>query len=202
MPFLPDVSTSSVLQEDADKKINSLAKQLNEWGRAISNEDRTKIIKDDSGTPRLLMGYHENGFTNGNVGVKMSQPGESVEDATDDELIFSTDFNLFKIIQTGTFNLAALDAAGGADTETLVISTGISSTAPLVYMGFVVNDSGGYNQLPLLSFNNSGLLQIWRTMAVELSGGQVQLRVFSQNYTGFATAPTTGKYFLMAESAA
>jgi hypothetical protein len=62
MPFLADINSSSLNQDDPQKQIQSIVRQLNEWGREISNENRTKIINDDSGIPRILIGYQEDGF--------------------------------------------------------------------------------------------------------------------------------------------
>lgn len=78
-----------------------MVKQLNEWGRALSNEDRTNLTKDDAGTNRLLIGYQEDGFDNGNVGAKMSRVGVDVVSADANDLTFSTDFNLMKVIAEG-----------------------------------------------------------------------------------------------------
>ena len=62
MPFLADIKASTLNGDDPKELINSIVKQNNEWGREISNENRTKIINDDTGTPRILIGYQENGF--------------------------------------------------------------------------------------------------------------------------------------------
>ncbi len=101
MALLQDISVGAIPGEDPKKQIESVVKQLNEWGRTLSNEDRTTIIKDDAQDPRLLMGYQKDGFTNGNVGAKMSQLGTDVTTATSSQLIWSTDFNSFKIIYSG-----------------------------------------------------------------------------------------------------
>jgi hypothetical protein len=62
MPFLADINFSSLNEDDTQKQLQAIVRQLNEWGREISNENRTKIINDDSGIPRILIGYQENGF--------------------------------------------------------------------------------------------------------------------------------------------
>ena len=102
MPLLDDIRLGGLGDAEPVIQIQSVVKQTNEALRQLSNEDRTKIIKDDSGTPRLLTGFQQDGFENSNVGVKMSQTGVDVQAAQNDELIFSTDFNLFKIVGTGT----------------------------------------------------------------------------------------------------
>ena len=62
MPFLADINFSSLNQDDTQKQLQAIVRQLNEWGREISNENRTKVINDDTGTPRILIGYQEDGF--------------------------------------------------------------------------------------------------------------------------------------------
>jgi len=101
MPFLEDIIATKLSGEDPQAQIASVVKQLNEWGRKISNESRTNLTKDDAGVQRLLIGYQQDGFENSSVGVKMSQEGIDVLTAETDELIFSTDFNSFKIVATG-----------------------------------------------------------------------------------------------------
>jgi hypothetical protein len=61
MAILPDIKPNR-LTDDPQEQINSITRQMNEWGRIISNESRTKIINDDSGTPRILIGYQQDGF--------------------------------------------------------------------------------------------------------------------------------------------
>ncbi len=85
----------------------------------MSNEDRTNITKDDAGDNRLLIGFQENGFDNGSIGVKMSQPGIDVMAAEANDLVFSTDFNLMKVIAEGETEItkAANSFFGSTDVE-------------------------------------------------------------------------------------
>lgn len=137
MPLLPDINASSINSDDAQKQIESVVKQVNEGFRLISNEERTKITKDDAGDQRLLIGYQEDGFDSGNVGVKLSQEGVDVAGATDDQLIFSTDFNLFKIVQSGsqTETLAHTSNTVAAGTQTITIAHSLGyKPSHLVYI--------------------------------------------------------------------
>lgn len=56
MPLLPDIKSGAQFHGDPKDQIDALVKQLNEWGRAISNEDRTRVIKSDSGVEALTIG--------------------------------------------------------------------------------------------------------------------------------------------------
>lgn len=73
MPFLKDASVTAI-QGDADKKLESLVQQVNEWARLISNEQMTKIYKDESGTNRIVVGL----LPDKTVGLVMSKDGEDV----------------------------------------------------------------------------------------------------------------------------
>lgn len=74
MPVLQDISASSINADDPQKQIQSIVKQTNEAFRAISNETRTNIYKDDSGTPRILIGVLPDNTT----GIVISVEGVDV----------------------------------------------------------------------------------------------------------------------------
>lgn len=194
--------------------------QLNDINRKLANEQVAKVFNGPNGLNAATFGRIKDlgyGFSlkdtsneyrvvayidaNNKPIFKISEEGYDASTASDANLIFNSDRNIFKIIKTDTFTIPALDAAGGAnDTSTTLVDTGVVSDAPLAYVAYVVNDSGGYNQLPLLSYDNTGFIQLFRSMAVELSGGTVRLRTFCQNYTGFPTTDTTVKYYLYSET--
>lgn len=74
MPFLEDVQVSSIHSDDPQKQIEALAKQVNQSFRAISNETRTNVYKDDTGTDRILIGVLPDGTT----GIVISKDGIDV----------------------------------------------------------------------------------------------------------------------------
>lgn len=101
MPFLEDIHTSSVSGDSADEKITSMARQLNEWAREISNEKTATVQKGEDGQVRIVQGiqnvdgtslvgtvYYDNDNidrilvglhpVNGNPGIWISKEGESV----------------------------------------------------------------------------------------------------------------------------
>lgn len=77
MPYLPDLRLGALQNASPDEKMNSLVKQLSEWARLISNEKRTDILKDTSGTERILIGI----TPDGDIAIVMSKEGESVIEA-------------------------------------------------------------------------------------------------------------------------
>lgn len=79
MPFLQDISASSLNSDDPQAQIQSVVKQLNQWGRSLSNETRTDVYKDNSGTNRILIGV----LPDGDTGIVISKPGTDVLDVFD-----------------------------------------------------------------------------------------------------------------------
>lgn len=88
MALLKDINLAS-LPDDPNQKIDSMVKQLNEWGRAISNEGLVRLYKDNAGDNRVLIGLQGNDFS----GIKVSKVGTDVTTASDEDLVFSSDFN-------------------------------------------------------------------------------------------------------------
>lgn len=74
MPFLSDIELSALPGDDNKEKFDSLVRQLNEWGRAISNERITDVYNDTSGTPRILIGV----LPDGQTGIAISREGIDV----------------------------------------------------------------------------------------------------------------------------
>lgn len=76
MANLPDVGSGAILGNDAGKQIESVIRQVNEWGRAISNENRTKLYQDNSGQNRIIIGL----LPDGEHGLVISKEGTDVLD--------------------------------------------------------------------------------------------------------------------------
>jgi len=108
--------------------------------------------------------------------VKLSQTGVDVGQATNDQLIFSTDFNLFKIVLSGT---ATLDYDG--DVDTFVTIPHSLSTIPIVlaYVKLPSNSNfdpmaGNYVPMPFYQLR-SGLPSVQCTQTVDSTN--IYLRV-------------------------
>lgn len=74
MPLLSDINNSGAFGNDPQKQIDSVVRQLNEWGRVISNEKRTEIYKDNSNTNRIIIGV----LPDGDTGIVISKEGVDV----------------------------------------------------------------------------------------------------------------------------
>lgn len=199
MPFLADINFGPLNQDDIQKQLQSIVRQLNEWGREISNEERTKITNDDSGTKRLLIGYQENGFANGNVGVKMSQVDKDVLTAESDELIFSTDFNTFKIIESGTAQVVKPANTTFASTS---VSHNQSGVGGLITISYVDPTGLELVQTPHLEFTSAGVLSgYWN---ISTTPTTVVFNVSTPNVTGGLYPvgfTSTFKYYILRETA-
>ncbi len=61
MPLLKDIGVSGVSSDDVQKQIDSIVKQVNDWGRNISNESKTLVIRGDQTTNAIIIGQQEDG---------------------------------------------------------------------------------------------------------------------------------------------
>lgn len=95
-----------------DSPMSDILAYINQNFDVIDSQDRTKIIKNGS-TPTLLLGYQKNGFNGKDYGLKISKPGVDVTTATNDQLIFNSSQNVFKVRQSGTYNFVVPDGSGG-----------------------------------------------------------------------------------------
>lgn len=108
--------------------------QINDMIRDLNAKERVQIFKDDTGTRRVLLGKGASGF----YGLKVSEEGVDVYTATDDQLIFNSSQNLFKIVRSSTGSVTV----GSGDSYTTVTTTiphGLNFT-PIV-LGFVDSNS-------------------------------------------------------------
>lgn len=76
MAMLNDVSSGALPTDNPTKQVESMVRQVNEWARSISNEDRTKIYRDNSGQNRIILGL----LPNGEHGLVISKEGVDVLD--------------------------------------------------------------------------------------------------------------------------
>lgn len=93
--------------------------QVNDMMRDLSKRERVEIFKDDSGTRRVLLGKGANGF----YGLKVSPEGKDVYTATDDELIFNSNQNVFKIVASGTLSVSGSYSQGVGSIQNYVVGS-------------------------------------------------------------------------------
>ncbi len=76
--------------------------QITQNFQELANKEKVDVKKDENGVSNILIGYQEGGFGTQDNGIKVAQQGVDVREATDDQLVLSSAFNLFKIVDSGT----------------------------------------------------------------------------------------------------
>ena len=71
---------------------------INQNFRQIESESRRKVITDEDGKDRIIIGRKEDG----GYSIKVSAAGYDVNTATDDQLVMSSDWNMWKIVHSGS----------------------------------------------------------------------------------------------------
>lgn len=183
-----------------------LANAVNSIIRDISGSQRTQIFKDDSGVRRVLLGKGLNGF----YGLKVSEEGTDVYDAADADLVFNSNDNVFKIVNSGFIESPALtiaDPGAGNFASNTVYTGGIAhglAYAPVV-LGFTA-DGGYYKILPLVGSTAGSLTSAyWQELFVVADSTNVYIGYHVMVQGQGITAPAglyNVKYFLLRETAA
>lgn len=167
------------------------------------NETTGLTAYDSSGTRRLLAGT----YPDGNIKIKLSQTGYDVATATDDQLIWSSDFNMLKIVKTGTLNVPAVSAPalGSQSIASAETNTGVLSPSPLASSSYIL--SGGFAYpLPYLftvatgAGAYSGIAQEFKAYT-RVSAGNIIFGVTVINTDIVSTTATTVKYYIFKETA-
>lgn len=185
--------------------LSAVTNTLNTAIQEINARDVVDIFKDDTGTRRVLLGRGANGF----YGLKVSPAGVDVYTATDDELVFNSNNNVFKIVQSGTATIPALSitAAGAGwyqDTTTISVAHGLSHV-PLV-IAFIEPTPSTYYAMPAtFSIVSSTTKMTTRTYSVSPDATNI---VFTGNLVGDLPAAgsdsfgdVTVKYYVLQETA-
>lgn len=91
MPVLPDLSAGALNKDDPQRQIESIVQQLNEWGRLISNENKTRVMKGDfEGDKNIYIGELPDGteqgiqLTDGTVTTTITASSIVQNDGTND----------------------------------------------------------------------------------------------------------------------
>lgn len=167
-----------------------VSNQINNVARDVQALQTTQIFKDDTGTRRVLLGKGADGF----YGLKVSKVGEDVYDAGNDDLIFNSSQNVFKIVSSGTASIAF--AADGT-TETTTIAHGLGYK-PIVFA--FINQSGISQTLPHVGVYIGGA-NAGKTYQI-ISWGVDSTNVYFYNQSQLqGTASPDITYYLLQETA-
>lgn len=135
----------STTPTNSDSSGAQVTNQINGVARDLQALQTTQIFKDDTGTRRVLLGKGADGF----YGLKVSETGTDVYVAGNDELIFNSDQNMFKIaaVITGTYTITAADAS--ANYANVSFAHG-QSVKPTVVGSFINTTDNVSRQLPYI----------------------------------------------------
>lgn len=168
-----------------------------------------QILAVQDGTNKAVMGFY--GVDN-KFGFKVAEDGVDVLTATDDQLIFNSEQNVFKIISTLTINIPNLPASspGATSSDTQVIDTGIPTSEPLAIVGYhTYAVSDGYNPMPRLAVQldssatpQSGGIRLHYAVYSSVTSGSLVITSAATNYsTTTASGASSVKVFIMQETA-
>lgn len=170
--------------------------QINDMMRELSKLDEIQIFKDDSGTRRVLLGKGKDGF----YGLKVSQPGVDVWDAANDELVFNSEQNVFKIVQDPV-TVPVTAPANTTNSTTIAHNLGYKPAIVAFLEAGVA--SGARTPLPTWTSatrdDANGFVKFNTWINAEVDGTNVYIRFF--NATGAAVGPLNVTYYLLQESA-
>jgi hypothetical protein len=77
---------------------NVMIDAINQNFRQIEGESRRKVVTDEDGKDRIIIGRKEDG----GYSIKVSDAGYDVNTATDDQLVMNSDWNMWKIVASGS----------------------------------------------------------------------------------------------------
>jgi len=169
----------------------TLSSAINNNFKQIESENRTKVIRDEDGIDRVIMGR----YPDGKYGIKVSKPGVDVLTAEDDELIFNSNNNIFKIVETDTITLASPAGTGTSSNVVVPHSLGYK---PLV-LAFVSFSSLG-TSFPL-PYNEVDIFTGVVGWQVGMEVTDIDITFFHRNITVASSVTDYIRYYILQETA-
>lgn len=177
----------------------------------LKGREVTEIFKDDSGTRRVLLGKGANGF----YGLKVSPEGTDVYTAADDELIFNSDQNVFKIVETGTATVPLISMGAGVSNASQSVTVTHNLGYTPICIAYAVDRDGKLIQLPLLNgrryINLEAVLPGAGIVMAPYSVAQAEVTTTTVVFSNYAANSNMGsgstvsalniKYYLLQETA-
>lgn len=196
------------LQETMSQQI--LIAAINDNFALLENLNVTQIFKNKDGVPQIILGR----YPDGTYGLKISRDGVDVLTASDDDLIFNSANNLFKIVDSGEVPLTMPTVVNGTSQSVSDSAPHTLGYSPLV-VAFISYPSPGVPGSTYTRMFGSGTTQARSVSvsavtigyvsdeAVEATTTDVNFRWTVSNATGVTQAPivATVKYYLLTETA-
>lgn len=173
--------------------LDSIVSDVNQNISELKNRETTEIFKDDTGTRRVLLGKGQDGF----YGLKVSQEGQDVYSAADDELIFNSNQNVFKIVATDTSSVFYPASSGQAQTV-IPHNLGYAPMAQVYYYEGGTN----YFNTPFPVFSPAGLAIFYLDYYVNETNLVVRVTKYNVAGSTYASDSTINfRYYLLQETA-
>lgn len=173
------------------------------------NDYNRQIYYNSSGVPTVLTGLRtanqNNNIDSNEQGFFVSQPGIDVTQATDNQLIFNSSQNIFKIVGSGTLTLISPDPLHSNTTVTVAFAHNLGYVP--AFLGFITGSqylgSDVYLQTPYTVTANivSGTPEpITYSLSADISN--IYANVYNGGGVGISgVGTTTFKYYLLQETA-
>lgn len=194
----------------AGSDLSSTQTQINKNLLELKNNETTTVFKDDAGTRRVLLGKGADGF----YGVKVSQEGIDVYSAADNELVFNSSQNVFKVSEAGTVSLASQSVGAGLSVDQKFTIPHDLGRVPAFNAFVLVTNTGqaAINQFPstyyvsisnVFSYTESGGtgLNYSHVAGIDEDNFYFTRSVFNGSASTQTIAASTLKYYIYEESA-
>ncbi len=187
------MSVPSYIKLSPNMDMATLINALNTNFNIAQSQDRRKVITDEDGNDRIIIGKRDDGT----YGIKMSEKGVGVGDATPTQIIFDSDNNLFKIVASDTIELNR-----GAGVNSVYTDIPIEGGGVLLAWATITNASPSLTfQIPYMSPYTSGQMG-WGVRAYfDTHVGIV--RIFNEAYQAPIIAQAYNmsiKYYILRET--
>lgn len=157
---------------------------------------RVVIIEDN----KTLMHF---GLDNqGERSIKVAKEGYDSLTATNDQLIFNSNQNTFKVAATGVIQIPAVSSGipGTPNVVTTSVNTGVLSATPLIGQAYI-DIAGERLSIPWHNFDDSGIANILIDSSTQVVSGEVWLYISVKAYaSGILDSPV--RWYILQETAA
>ena len=92
------MSVPSYIKLSPQMDMATLINALNQNFNQVQSQDRRKVITDEDGKDRIVLGKQDDGT----YAIRVSGAGKDVDTASQDELVMSSDWKMWKIIASGS----------------------------------------------------------------------------------------------------
>lgn len=184
--------------------LDTVVGQINQNIAQLKVDEQTKIVKDDTGTRRVLLGKGADGF----YGLKVSKGSYDVYSTDDENLIFNSNNNLFKIIDSGTVSIPSGTTPSASVEDYSVDVSHSLGFAPLV-IAYTVESNDSLRLFGVLNIDSSTLTggfvetQVMTDEEIFSTDTYVRFYVAHTNATGSGVdfLGRTIKYYILQETA-